>query len=312
VLGATGASAAHQALPKLRGVMLRCAGVARSLYGRRLATQLGATRRLASGMVLGKRRRTTAGPATARKAETSGSPLGRTVLLGVLGAAAAGLAVYALAPSGHSDRVDLGRRVQAAEQPDMTLERDAVPAAPSAQPELVPEARNAQTQTASALPAAPQAAQAAAAAARASAPAARPAMAAAQSVEGVAPSSPFAVDVRANPAAKSEPAPAPAQPRSLRFGASKVPHGHRFTLRMSTRIQSLQGTADKGGFTLNIAGVLSLDRAGPISSAIKSVKHAMIVNRGDHAELSIRFADDRQPAYQASAEGNTLVLSIED
>jgi hypothetical protein len=316
VLGATGASAAHKALPKLRGMMLRCGGVVRSLYGRRLATQLGATRRLATGVLLPKRRRTTTGPATAKKAEPSGS-LGRTVLLGVLSAGAAGLAVYALAPSGHSDRVDLGRHVQPAQEPvDMTFEPGAAPATPpSPSPDPASEARSAPA--ASALPAAAQPAQPAQvpAPARANAAsAARPTMAASQSVEGVAPSSPFAVDVRSNSAAKPEPTPAPtpAPARSLRFGANKVPHGHRFTLRMSTRIQSLQGTADKGGFTLNIAGVLSLDRAGPISSAIKSVKHAMIVNHGDHAELSIRFADDRQPAYQAIAEGNTLVLVIED
>jgi hypothetical protein len=38
----------------------------------------------------------------------------------------------------------------------------------------------------------------------------------------------------------------------------------------------------------------------------------MVINKGDRAELSIRFADGRQPAYQVTADGNTVFISIED
>lgn len=301
LLGASGASASQRALPKLRGSLIRCSSILRSLYGRQLAPQLGAARRLAFGLMFGKRRRTTAGP-TAAKRSGSGS-LGRTLLLGVLSAGAAGLAVYALAPSSHADSVELARRVQPAESSDETA-----PVAAKASIAESPAAA-ASAQKVSPSLASPQLKQAQPAAGGAVV-GTRAVPAAAPSLEGVPPASPFAVDVRASTGTKPEPAAVSAH--GLRFGASKVPRGHRFALRMSARIQSLQGAPDKGGFTLMIPGVLSLDRAGPISSAIKTVKRAMIVNKGDHAELSIRFADDKQPAYQVSAEGSTLYLLIED
>jgi hypothetical protein len=38
----------------------------------------------------------------------------------------------------------------------------------------------------------------------------------------------------------------------------------------------------------------------------------MIINRGDHAELSIQFVDGKQPLYQVSADGSTLYVVIQD
>jgi hypothetical protein len=38
----------------------------------------------------------------------------------------------------------------------------------------------------------------------------------------------------------------------------------------------------------------------------------MIINKGDRAELAIRFADGKRPAYQVSAQGNTLQVLIQD
>jgi hypothetical protein len=81
---------------------------------------------------------------------------------------------------------------------------------------------------------------------------------------------------------------------------------------MSTRVQNLSGVSDASGFTITALGSLSLDRAGPIASAHKSVARAMIINKGDRAELSIRFADGKKPAYQVSAEGTTLYVLIQD
>jgi hypothetical protein len=36
----------------------------------------------------------------------------------------------------------------------------------------------------------------------------------------------------------------------------------------------------------------------------------MVINKGDRAELSIRFAPGKKPAYQITAEGSTLHLLI--
>jgi hypothetical protein len=118
--------------------------------------------------------------------------------------------------------------------------------------------------------------------------------------------SPFAVDVRKSAGAK------PAQAPKLRFGAAQVPNARRFALRMSGRVHDLQGASDPGGFSVTVLGGLSLDRAGPISSSHKAVQRAMIINKGDRAELNIRFAEGKRPAYQVSAEGNTLYLLIEE
>ena len=104
----------------------------------------------------------------------------------------------------------------------------------------------------------------------------------------------------------------PAASRKLRFGAARVPGGRQFSLRMSARIQSIQGTAERDGFTVIINGALSLDRAGPLSSGHKSVSRAMVINKGDHAELNVRFSDGKQPAYQVYADGTTLYITIQD
>jgi hypothetical protein len=38
----------------------------------------------------------------------------------------------------------------------------------------------------------------------------------------------------------------------------------------------------------------------------------MVINRGDHAELTIRFDQGKRPAYQVVAEGSTLYVTIQD
>lgn len=280
-------AAARSALPQLRGALLRAAGFVRALYARTLGPQFGAVRRLLIALLTGRRRRTTAGPGQSR---WSGSLL-RTLLLGLLGAGAAAYAVQALLPS-DGDRIELHRKVA----PET--------AAAAAQPATAP---------------------ASASGARALPKGAAPDPRAVPNASSVPAGSPFAVDVRgarasaptsaapAKPAAPAAPAAAaPAAPKQLRFGAASVPNARRFALRMSTRVQNLSGVADAGGFTITAQGSLSLDRAGPIASAHKSVARAMIINKGDRAELSIRFADGKKPAYQVNAEGSTLYILIQD
>jgi hypothetical protein len=319
LLGASGGTALHKALPKLRGALLASGSGLRAAYSQRIGLRLGAARRLLLVLLPSRRRRTASVPSTtlasSQRRRRGSSSLGRTALVGVIGAGAAGLLVYAFAPSPHGDGVDLGRRVQPAEAPlQAGAESGAEPSTHAAAAEpVVPVAPTGLA--AGVVPgAAPQPNRVPAKANAVPAATAHAPPAALPSAERVPSSSPFAVDLRpgASAAANANPGAKPEPSRKLRFGAATVPKGRRFALRMSGRIQSLQGVADKGGFTLTIPGTLSLDRAGPISSAVKSVQRAMVVNKGDHAELSIRFADGKQPAYQVSADGSTLYLVIED
>ena len=41
-----------------------------------------------------------------------------------------------------------------------------------------------------------------------------------------------------------------------------------------------------------------------------SIERAMILNRGDHSELTIRFVEGRDPAYRVEARGATLELTV--
>jgi hypothetical protein len=230
------------------------------------------------------RRRPTTGPGQAR----ARSGLGRTLVLGALGAGATALAVYALAPGG-SEEIELHRKIR-----------------PSDGAALQPAAAAVGIDTAD--PGAPAATAAVAAGARPAAKSAAPDPRTEPSAKQVPAGSPFAVDVREGGAAAKPAAAGPA----LRFGAAQVPRARRFTLRMSGRVRGLQGAADAGGFNVTVLGALSLDRAGPISSAHKAVQRAMIINKGDRAELNIRFADGKRPAYQVTAEGNALHVLLQD
>jgi hypothetical protein len=215
------------------------------------------------------------------------SGLLKTVLMSVMAAAAVAMAVYAFAPMASDDELALDEPVKRMGKGAEGSRPDAVVAAAAApeplttpDPDLVPSA--------SSVPA----------------------------------GSPFAVDVRAarsgakpaapTQAAAPEPKPAPTKGKALRFGAAQVSNAKRFTLRMSAKITALDGAADAGGFTVVAAGGLSLDRAGPISSALPAVARSMIINNGDRAELTIRFATGKRPAYQVMADGTTLTIVIQD
>ena len=97
---------------------------------------------------------------------------------------------------------------------------------------------------------------------------------------------------------------------ATRFGAEDVPRARDFTLRMSRRVQGIRGEALPDGFRVDVDGSLSLDRAGPIAAAHPLVERATVLNRGDHAELRIRFVSGRHPAYRVTAQGSAIVVSI--
>jgi hypothetical protein len=282
VIGASSAALSRSALPQVRGAWQQTTSRTRAAYRAQLAPQLGALRRLLSAKLSSKRRRVTAGPMPAKRAPAP-APIGRTIVLGLIGAAAVGLGVYALAPGRGEDRVELHRKVK---RHAHAAPSEAAPAAEAPVDMVI----------------APEAAQAAMPAAGAQKPAAVPAATKAPAASPApATAAPALTSADAKPAAKK-----------LRFGATQVPNGRQFALRMSGKIAGLQGSAEKGGFSVVIAGALSLDRAGPISSALKGVSRAMIINRGDHAELSISFVDGKQPLYQISADGSTLYVVIQD
>ncbi len=96
-----------------------------------------------------------------------------------------------------------------------------------------------------------------------------------------------------------------------RFGASTV-RGRHFTLQMSAPVKGVVGTADAGGFSVILEGALSLDRAGPIAASHGAVARAMILNKGDRAELTIRFKDGLSPKYQVIAKGDLIEITIEE
>lgn len=96
----------------------------------------------------------------------------------------------------------------------------------------------------------------------------------------------------------------------LLFGAADVPHGRTTTLRMSLPVTAIEGESDSTGFTVTFHGALSLDRAGPIAAANPSVERAAILNRGDHAVLTVRFVAGRTPAYRVEATGSTATVTI--
>lgn len=96
----------------------------------------------------------------------------------------------------------------------------------------------------------------------------------------------------------------------LTFGATDVPRGRVTTLRMSLPVVALEGESDATGFTVTLHGALSLDRAGPIAAANPAVERAAILNRGDHAVLTVRFVAGRTPAYRVEASGSSVTVTI--
>ncbi|MFK7987268.1 MAG: PilZ domain-containing protein [Sandaracinaceae bacterium] len=93
------------------------------------------------------------------------------------------------------------------------------------------------------------------------------------------------------------------------FGAASV-EGRASTIRMSQPVSTMRGQEQDGGFTITIPGSLALDRAGPIAAAHPAIERATILNRGDHAVLTVRFVAGRTPAYRIVAQGSAVQLTV--
>ena len=76
------------------------------------------------------------------------------------------------------------------------------------------------------------------------------------------------------------------------------------------RSASCEARVSKSWSYVTIPNSLSLDRAGPIASNHPLVERAMILNRGDHAELTITFVEGRRPAYRVVARNSAIELVI--
>lgn len=94
------------------------------------------------------------------------------------------------------------------------------------------------------------------------------------------------------------------------FGAEQVPRAETYVLRMSNPVERMEGVREQDGFSVTIPGSLSLSRAGPIAAAHPDVERAVILNRGEFSELTIRFVAGRRPAYRVDAKGPTLRIQI--
>ncbi len=105
--------------------------------------------------------------------------------------------------------------------------------------------------------------------------------------------------------------PLPPQPvRGTAFGANAVPNAEKYVLRMSNPVVDMDGIIEEDGFSVTIPGSLSLSRAGPIAADHPDVEYASILNRGDLAELTVRFVAGRRPAYRVEAKGPAIEITI--
>lgn len=111
-------------------------------------------------------------------------------------------------------------------------------------------------------------------------------------------------------AASVDDAPAPSL-TTARFGETNVPNGRTFVLRMSGPVTSLEGEKRDDGFSVRIPGRLALDRASPIATSHRAVARALILNRGEYAELTVEFLPGMRPKYQVSGKDNTLEVTLE-
>lgn len=95
------------------------------------------------------------------------------------------------------------------------------------------------------------------------------------------------------------------------FGDTEVPRGRAHTLRMSGPVHEIRGIREPDGFSVAIMGVLSLDRASPMVLENAAIERATMMNRGDHAVLTVRFVPGRTPLYQVVARGSAIDVTVE-
>lgn len=264
-------------------------GPARSLMIlARLRASLAATfARVLKGM---RKRRTTAAVPRVQRSAVSPRPQQRgepapvsknrrllTVSLAVLGM---GLGVYALAPRSGADRLRVPRAEPRALPPSSAPSFAEPSAAPLAESTLPPASP---VQVSSHEP--------------------KPA-------EQLAPSAPARVETRASLPVQE---PEPVEPSSAiaRFGEASVPNGRVFVLRMSGPVKSLEGETREDGFSVRIPGRLALDRASPIATSHRAIARALILNRGEYAELTVDFLPGMRPKYQVAAKDSSIEVTLE-
>jgi hypothetical protein len=305
--------------PTLSALSLQTAGAIRAFTQGRALPRLHGFVRSTLAKAQARPRRTTTAPVAQRMPDQEGRGIVRLAIISVLAVCAIALGVYALAPAGDAQTVPLHRKIA-------RPKRGSEPAAPATQ-QSEPAATSAQP-PASTLPSTGTV-NAAYASAMAGEVVAVPGVPAAGTVPAA---SPYAVDVRdprhsapskkpavtnavtnatthATTHATTQPTTAPIV-KGASFGAKHVPNAQRFTLRMSGPVGALQGSSDRTGFTVIVAGALSLDKAGPIAASHKSVARAMVLNKGDRSELTIRFVDGKSPAFRVTGRGAELELLI--
>jgi PilZ domain len=112
------------------------------------------------------------------------------------------------------------------------------------------------------------------------------------------------------PSAAAQPAPTP-EPAAVRFGDADVPNGRSFVLRMSGPVLALEGERREDGFSVRVHGRLALDRASPIATSHRGVARALILNRGEYAELTVEFLPGMHPKYQVLGKGSAIEVVLE-
>lgn len=101
------------------------------------------------------------------------------------------------------------------------------------------------------------------------------------------------------------------QPTALTFGEASVPNGRTFSLRMSGPVEGVEGESREDGFTVRVPGRLALDRASPIATSHRAVARAMVLNRGDYAELTVDFLPGLRPKYQVVGKDAAIEVTLE-
>jgi hypothetical protein len=232
---------------------------------------------------LSKQRRTTspapkpraAQPVARRQAggaQAAPAPRNRRLLAAALSLAGVGFGVYALAPRSEADRIPLRPRAAPTIQP--------------VQPSVAPSASVLTHPQPEPTPAAPSA-----------------------SAQALDPTQGGVTQQGTAPPAAEPANPASSAPRV--FGAAEVHNGRTFALRMSGPVETVEGEARDDGFTVRVPGRLALDRASPIATSHRAVARAMILNRGNYAELTVDFLPGFNPKYQVVAKDNTIEVTLE-
>ena len=264
---------------RLMGTLRRAARTVGLLVGRGRPARTSASRaRARSAARRTQAVRRTSRPASARAMFPAAGWRSRPVLAVGLGALLVGAAVAMTLTPAPSEEGTQASAEPAAEPKDDT--GDTASAAPAAEPSPA-------TSQAPAPAAAPPTASA-------TAPAVDPEAGDTGSVEGEASAGPRRGEVV----------------EGASFGWAEVPGAREHTIRLSLPVEKLRGVATEEGFLVVVPGALALDRAGPIAARHPYVERAMILNRGDRAELVVRFVAGKRPPYRVEVHGKQLRVLV--